>query len=73
MKKILYLVLVSFSFVSLAMGKEVPSGTIKGRVTTNDRLTAAFVTVLVMGTDRSVISDEEGFLPYQKCRPANRN
>jgi iron complex outermembrane receptor protein len=66
MKKILYLVLSVFSFVSLAMGDEAPTGTIKGRVTTSDKQPAAFVSVVVIGTGRSVISDEEGFFTISK-------
>jgi iron complex outermembrane receptor protein len=66
MKKWLYLVLLNFSFVALAIGKQTPSGTIKGRVTTSDHQPAAFVTVLVMGTERSVISDEAGFFTIAK-------
>lgn len=66
MKTPWYLVLLFLLFVAPAIAHEAPSGTIKGRVTTSDHQPAAFVSVVVIGTGRSVISDEEGYFTISK-------
>ncbi|SJZ45780.1 TonB-dependent receptor [Sediminibacterium ginsengisoli] len=72
MKRILYLLLfLSCSFSSL-FANEVPTGTVKGRITTRDNQPGAFVSVVVIGTGRSTVSDEEGYFTISKVSSGNR-
>lgn len=43
-----------------------PGGTIKGKVTTNDNKVAADVTVLIKGTNKGTITDENGVFEFRK-------
>lgn len=65
MKKILYLLLTLLPIAGVAQ-KNTPTGAVKGRVTTSDNQPAAFVSIIVIGTDRNTISDEGGNFTISK-------
>ncbi len=65
MKKILCLFFAILPIIGFAQ-KTTSTGSVKGRVTTRDNQPAAFVSILVIGTDRNAISDEGGFFTINK-------
>lgn len=71
MKKILYLLFALFPLAGVAQ-KNTPAGVVKGRVTTSDNQPAAFVSIIVIGTDRSAISDEGGNFTINKVPAGSR-
>ncbi len=72
MKKILYSVLFLFPLICSAISNDAPFGTIKGSITTSDNQPAPFVSITVMGTDRNVVSDEEGYFTITKVPPGEQ-
>lgn len=66
MKKICCLILILFPVIAFSMGKGRGTGAIKGRITTRDNQPAAFVSIIVIGTDRGAVSDEGGYFTISK-------
>ena len=66
MTKISSLIFSLFPILSFASGFFPPTGTVKGKITTKDNQAAAFVSVIVIGTDRNAISDEGGSFTITK-------
>ncbi|MBO9562538.1 MAG: carboxypeptidase-like regulatory domain-containing protein, partial [Niastella sp.] len=66
MKKVLYLLSFIFPLICSAFNNKAPAGTLKGRVMTSDNQAAPFVSIAVIGTDRNVVSDEEGYFNITK-------
>lgn len=66
MNKLIRFFLLFFPLAAFGNVNEVLQGTVKGRVTTKDDQPAAFVTLTVIGTDRSTVSDEGGFFTITK-------
>lgn len=60
-----------FPLISLANATTIDPefGIIKGQVITNDNKPAAFVTVLLKGTNRSVTTEDDGSFVMQKVKP----
>src|SRR5688572_1681683 len=56
------LALITFLLPIIAFGSDLdePTGTIIGRVITRDNQPAAFVSIVIIGSNRSAITDEEG-------------
>jgi len=66
MHRILFLLSFLLPFSFFAAGQNTPAGSVKGRVITRDQLPAAFVSVVVVGTDRSAITDEGGLFTISR-------
>jgi iron complex outermembrane receptor protein len=71
MKWIVQLAVLLLPFTSLAhvVTGEPPFGTIKGKIFTNDNKPAASVTVLLKGTAKSALTEEDGTFVIQKVAP----
>lgn len=66
MHRILFFLSFLITFSVVAAGQNNAAGVVKGRVITRDQLPAAFVSVVVVGTDRSAITDEGGLFTLSK-------
>lgn len=71
MKRILYLFFALLP-LSVFAQKNPSTGAVKGRVTTRDNQPAAFVSIIVIGTDRTAISDEGGYFSINKVPSGSR-
>src|SRR6476469_7922947 len=51
-----------------AVVADAPSGIVSGNITTTDKEPAAFVTVILKGTTRSAVTDENGFFEIKNVK-----
>lgn len=73
MRQIIKIILFIFNisiFTSLSLNAQDNIGTIKGVVLTADQQPAAYVTVVIKGTKRSTITDEDGKFTFARLLPA---
>jgi iron complex outermembrane receptor protein len=70
MTKLALAILIIFSSVSVLANNPIEgTGIIRGRVTTTDSKPASEVTVLIKGTSRMTLTDEDGTFEFRKLQP----
>ncbi|MDR6340232.1 iron complex outermembrane receptor protein [Filimonas zeae] len=69
MKQLICLLLMAFPFLAFSKAIDPESGTIKGQVTTSDNKPASFVHVVIKGTRKNVITEDNGSFLFSKIAP----
>lgn len=69
MKQLIYSLLLAFPFCAFGKTIDPESGTIKGQVTTSDNKPASFVHVVLKGTRKNVITEDNGSFLLSKVVP----